>query len=58
MTAPSPHLDAAFALARAVRARPRGGWRPSWGRIAALSFSLGAWSLAGWGLAALLRAWS
>lgn len=56
MTPPSasPQLQADLALARAVRARPQGAWRPCWGRIAALGFSLAAWGLAGWGAAVLV----
>ena len=55
---PSPHLRADLALARAVRARPQSGWRPNWGRIAALGFSLTVWALIGWAVAALVGAWS
>ena len=55
---PSPFLRADLTLARTVRARPRGAWRPCWGRIAALGFSLGVWALAGWGAAVLWQAWS
>ena len=54
MTPPaSPRLQEDLALARAVRARALGDWRPSWGRIIAIAFSLGFWGLVGWALAAL-----
>ena len=53
-TSPSSAVQADLALARAIRERPRGPWRPCWGRIAALGFSLAAWSLAGLGVAALI----
>jgi hypothetical protein len=56
MQPPSPRLHADLALARTVRARPRGAWRPCWGRIAALGFSLAVWGLAGWAVTALLEA--
>jgi hypothetical protein len=54
---PSPFLRADLTLARTVRARPRGAWRPCWGRIAALGFSLGVWGLLGWAVTALLGVW-
>ena len=55
---PCPHPQAELTLARQVRARPRGAWRPCWGRIAALGFSFGAWAVVGWGVTALLEAWT
>ena len=55
---PSPAPAAALRLARQVRARPRGAWRPCWARIGALGFSLSFWGLVGWGVTALLEAWS
>jgi hypothetical protein len=55
---PSPRLRADLALARAVRARPQTAWRPNWGRIAALGFSLAVWTLIGWAVAALVGACS
>jgi hypothetical protein len=53
---PSPHLSSDLALARTVRARAPGAWRPNWGRIAALGFCLGVWGLIGWAIAAVFGA--
>ena len=59
MTAsPFSRFTSDLALARAVRARPRGAWRPSWGRIAALGFSFSVWGLIGWAAATLFGALS
>ena len=58
LPSPAPATAAELRLARSVRARPRGAWRPCWGRIGALGFSLGFWGLVGWGVTALLEVWS
>lgn len=56
MIRPSPVHERELALARRVRCRCKGPWRPSWGRIAAILFSIAFWWLVVWVIRALFGA--